>query len=337
MKETFQQKPLSNLELAEFFNQLSLMLHSGISSLEALHLLLEDSSSDSERSLLQHMIDAIEQTGYFHQAAFSAGVFPNYALHMLRLGEETGTLDTVTEGLSEHYVREHNLSGIIKSSLMYPALMLGMMFLVIVVLLTKVMPVFQQVFQQLGQEMTGFSAGLLTLGNLLSNYSIVFVVLVVVLITLIIFGRKHLPFQKKIQDQIAACRFAKGMGIALKSGMTAEKGLDLSTELVEQEAFRMKINDCKQALSEGIELSQALRQSQIFTGPYARMTYIAGKAGVLDEAMEQISSEYEHAVNSRITSLIALLEPTLVIILSIIVGIILFSVMFPLLGIMTQL
>lgn len=330
-------KELSNLELAEFFNQMSLMLHSGISALEALHLLSEDANSDYERTLLQLMIDTMEQSGYFHKAVLASGVFPKYALHMIHLGEETGTLDHVTQGLSEHYIREHNLSGMIRSSLLYPSVMLGMMVLVILVLLTKVMPVFEQVFQQLGQEMTGFSASLLTIGNLLSNYSISFVVILILFLIIIVAGRKHFPFRKKIQETISACRFSKAMGIALKSGMTPEEGLALAAELVEHESFCLKIETCKQYLNDGKDLSEALRESQIFTGAYARMAYIAGKSGVLDEAMEQISQEYEHTLNTKLTSMIAILEPTLVIILSIIVGIILFSVMFPLLGIMTQL
>lgn len=337
MEDSFQQKPLSNLELAEFCNQMYMMLNAGISTLESLNLLLEDAKNEEERKLLEKLIEDVEINGYFYEAAVSSGVFPKYSLQMFKLGEETGTLDRIMYSLAEHYTRENNLAGMIRSAFIYPSIMLGMMLLIIIVLLTKVMPVFQQVFQQLGQEMSGFSAGLLTVGKTLSNYSIVFVILAAGLVVLLAARWKKLPFQQNLQEKIAACRFADGMAITLKSGMTPEQGMELVKELVENKVFEEKIDKCQELLNEGMDFSEAIHESQIFQGSYARMTLIASRAGVMDDAMSQISSDYEYAVNAKISSLIAILEPTLVIVLSLIVGGILFSVMLPLLGIMAGL
>ena len=335
MTKEFQQKMLSNMELSEFCGQMHLILHAGISVFEGLNILLEDARNEAEKELLQKMILEMEMTGYFFEAASSTSVFPDYALHMIKLGEETGTLDDVMNGLSQHYIREENMAEMIRSSFIYPSIMLGMMALVVLVLLTKVMPIFNQVFQQLGQEMTGFSAGLLNLGNLLSKYSIALIILLVLLILLGFWGRKKIPFYKNIHDQLAACRFADGMAIALKSGMTVEQSLDLVENLLENDEFRKKIADCKEKIASGKDLSTALHSSKIFMGTYARMATIAEKTGAMDEAMFHISEEYEHSVNTKINQLISMIEPTLVIVLSVIVGIILFSVMLPLLGIMS--
>lgn len=337
MANDFHQKPFFNLELAEFCNQMSILLHSGISSLEGLNLLLEDAQTSEERQLLTHMINELEQSGYLYDAASATNVFPNYAIHMIRLGEETGTLDDVMSSLSEHYTREENMAHMIRNSFVYPSIMLGMMTLVIIVLLTKVMPVFNQVFHQLGQELSGFSAGLLNIGETLSHYSIVFIIIFIVIIGIAIVERKRFPFYQNLQNKIAVCRFADGMSIALKSGMTPEQSLELVSNLIENAAFETKIISCKNLLENGTELADALRESQILTGSYARIASIAQKAGTLDEAMSHISDEYEYSVNNKINQLIALLEPTLVIVLSLIVGVILFSVMIPLLGILSGL
>ena len=125
------------------------------------------------------------------------------------------------------------------------------------------------------------------------------------------------------------------MAIALKSGMTVEQGLDLVENLLENDDFRKKVMDCKDTIASGNDLATALHSSNIFTGTYARMATIAEKTGAMDEAMFHISEEYEHSVNTKINQLISMIEPTLVIVLSVIVGIILFSVMLPLLGIMS--
>lgn len=88
---------------------------------------------------------------------------------MVKIGEETGTLDDVMNGLTHHYEREDEIEKSIKSALTYPLIMVAMMIAVIVILLTKVMPVFEQVFRQLGRQMTGFSGGMLVLGKTISE------------------------------------------------------------------------------------------------------------------------------------------------------------------------
>ena len=269
---------------------------------------------------------------------------------MTEIGEETGRLDDVMDSLAAHYTREETLSKNIRNSLTYPLIMIIMMLVVIVILITKVMPVFQQVFQQLGTEMTGLSRGILMLGNGLSRYALVFVVLIVAIVIIGIYltrtekGRKQLgklghvfPFSREITEKSSVCRFAGAMALALKSGLTPERGLEFSQNLIEDEYFREKIKHCADEMEQGTDLSVALVKSKVFTDVYARMTSIAGKSGMMDEVMDQIADRCEDELNDRITSFISVLEPTLVIILSVIVGIILLSVMLPLLGIMAGL
>ena len=342
--------PLSNLETAAFCNQMAMILKSGISSLEGLGILEEDSQNESERTLLALMKEKMEETGFFYEAVSEASVFPDYMLHMVKLGEETGTLDEVMESLSTHYTREDNLAQTIKSALTYPLIMILMMLAAILILITKVMPIFNQVFSQLGQEMSGFSKGILKAGEGLSRYASVFIIIAAVFVVLVFYltrtkGGKalllkagyHFSFAKNIYEKTAACRFADGMALTLRSGMSPEQGIHLAGNLVENEHFQKKLAECQLKLDEGMDLSDAFRETHIFTGVYARMASIAGKAGVMDEVMSQIAAEYEDDVDTQITGLIAGLEPTLVIILSVIVGAILFSVMLPLLGIMAGL
>ncbi|MEG0108088.1 MAG: type II secretion system F family protein, partial [Lachnospiraceae bacterium] len=104
-------------------------------------------------------------------------VFPNYLIHMVDIGEQSGKLDEVFFSLSEHYDREAGIASAIKNAVTYPFIMIAMMMLVILVLITKVLPIFAQVFQQLGREMTGVSKGILNMGSLLNQYSMVFVFL----------------------------------------------------------------------------------------------------------------------------------------------------------------
>ena len=197
-------------------------------------------------------------TGRLDQALEETKVFPEYLIRMTQIGEETGTLDEVMESLAEHYDREEAIRRSVRSAISYPLLMIGMMLVIIIILMTKVMPVFDQVFRQFGQEMTGFSRGILLAGNALSRYSAVFAVLLAVIVCAGIYftktesGRKKLyhigsgfAFSRELKDKLSACRFAGGMSLALKSGLTTEQGMEFSENLIEDDDFRKKVAECK--------------------------------------------------------------------------------------------
>lgn len=350
MKKQKQQPVLSHMETAAFCSQMAMVLKSGFSAMEGISILRSDTGNPQEEEILKRIYEEILDTGQLCPALKAAGVFPAYMLQMAEIGEETGTLDEVMEALSKHYEREEYLSREVKSALTYPLIMIGMMFLVILVLLTKVMPVFQQVFQQLGREMTGFSKGILMLGSTISNYAGVWMGAGAVLVLLILYGAKtqrgrkqlkrlgrHVKFFRELSDKMSACRLAGGMYLTLKSGLNPERGLEFSEKLIDNPCFQDKISDCKSKLAEGCDLGEAFQQTGVFTGLYAKMAAIAGKSGRMDEIMDKIASQYEREIDAKLSSVIAVLEPTLVIVLSVIVGIILMSVMLPLMGIMTGL
>ena len=150
-------KSFSSIELASFCGQIALILKSGISALEGLNIMLEDTFSPEEEPILNALIDSMQETGSLYQALDETKLFPSYMIHMVQIGEETGTLDEVMAALQTHYEREDAVSKSIRSAVTYPMIMTGMMVAVIIVLLVKVMPIFNQVFVQLGSEMTGFS------------------------------------------------------------------------------------------------------------------------------------------------------------------------------------
>ena len=229
MEKRTQQGKLTNLEIASFCSEMAMILKSGISSLEGVDLLREDAQTKAEKKLLDEIYQSVMDTGRLDQALEETKVFPEYLIRMTQIGEETGTLDEVMESLAEHYDREEAIRRSVRSAISYPLLMIGMMLVIIIILMTKVMPVFDQVFRQFGQEMTGFSRGILLAGNALSRYSAVFAVLLAVIVCAGIYftktesGRKKLyhigsgfAFSRELKDKLSACRFAGGMSLALK-------------------------------------------------------------------------------------------------------------------------
>lgn len=184
------QQPFFNPELSGFCSQMAMILHSGISPLEGITIMLEDSTSDREKDILQQILDTLQETADFSLSLKETGLFPSYLVHMVQIGEETGTLDEVMSALSEHYEREDSIAKSIRNAVTYPMIMIGMMLVVILVLLVKVMPIFNQVFVQLGTEMTGFSGALMHIGNAISRYSVVLVILLAAIAAVLFFGSR---------------------------------------------------------------------------------------------------------------------------------------------------
>lgn len=342
-------KPFSNLELSSFCGQIALILKSGISSMEGLTIMLEDASSSDEKSILEALLANMQETGSLYQALESLDIYPSYMLHMTQIGEETGTLDEVMQSLQNHYEREDSINKSIRNSITYPMIMTGMMAVVIIVLLVKVMPIFNQVFIQLGTEMTGFSRMLMNIGTAINRYSIAFILILAAVAAFIFYGTRtasgknvfrnmgyKLKFTRAIYEEIAACRFASGMALTLSSGLNPERSMELVNSLNDDPVFQKKIDQCQSEVDNGNDLSQALFTSGMFTGVYARMASIGSKTGAMDQVMEQIAELYQDDIDTRMNNILAVLEPTLVIFLSLIVGVILLSVMLPLMGIMSS-
>ncbi len=342
--------PLSNMETSSFCSQMAMILGSGISAMEGLSLMLEEAQDSEEKEMLALMYETLQATGSFYEALAATKAFPAYLLQMVQIGEVSGKTDDVMAALADYYEREESIVQSIRNAVTYPMIMIVMMVLVILILATKVMPVFNQVFIQLGSEMTGFSKAILDFGTALDRSSIVLIGILVVLVAAVLyfsrtksgrerFGKFSASFAgtRAFAEKIAACRFASGMHLTLSSGMNPEEALSLAGNLIVHESFKKRLASCKEKIGQGEDLSKTLLDVGIFSGLYARMASIGSRTGVLDEVMKDIAERYQEDIDQTFSRRISALEPTLVMILSVIVGAILLSVMLPLAGIMSNL
>ena len=340
---------LKNLEVASFCEQMSMIIKSGITPKDGLSILLSDSKDENFKEVLHTLIDTISKGEPFTNAVKQSEAFPGYVENMIAIGEETGTLDDVMQALAEYYEHEETVAENIKSALTYPFVMIVMMLLIIGIILAKVMPLFNQVFIQLGMELSGLPASLLHAGNVIHSYSFLFLLFLILLtagyffLTHTVSGAKsftrffsHFGPTKNFYTNVSYGRFASGMALMLGSGMGFYESLEMTKTLVGSPALEEKIERCRKDILEGDNFSEALVKEQIFSNLYSRMVSIAVKTGNTDTVLRKIAMNYDEETDKKLNRFISVLEPTLVISLSLIVGLILLSVILPLLGIMTS-
>lgn len=342
-------KSLSDDDVSAFCLQMSLMIQSGIPAEEGLRILAEDAADEEERQWLIGMADEQMLGEPLFKAMKEIGNMPSYAVDMVRIGEMTGRLDNVLHGLYEYYKRQDDLKKTVKSAVTYPAVMVAMMAVVVVVLMTKVLPVFEQVFTMLGTTISPLTAALLRLGRAMNGGMVGLVILLVLVIAAVMFLRYTASGQalwlrlktncfgmKKLAMDIAMRNFTAAMSMCLASGLDMDDALEMVQQLISYQPFKVRVIRLQELIAEGMGFSDAVTESGVLSGQSARMLAVGFRSGQTDAVMEEIASRYDDAVEERISRMVGIIEPLLVAVLSIAVGVILIAVMLPLMGVMSS-
>lgn len=337
----FRNKQLSQMEISAFCQQIAMVVNAGLPTYYGISILRDEAADEPTKALLSEIYTPMEGGATLYEALQATGQFPKYMVHMIELGETTGMLEEVLLSLSNYYEREAQIRDGIKKAATYPLIMTIMMIAVIMILIAKVLPVFSQVYEELGSDLTGIARTLMHISNLLNRYMIVFVILFLILLIvgLILYHTdlgRMLFLHRKLAMTIAASRFANCMFLALASGLDTDRGLSLAKELVNNPHMRDRIESCEREIRHGASFDRALLSSHIFSQLYASWITIGYKTGAMDDVMKRISEAYEEDTDDQLSHLISVLEPTLVIILCIFIGLILISLLLPLLGIMSS-
>lgn len=339
---------LNYSELNVFCEQIAMVLKAGISVYEGICILHGEAITYYEQVMLKGIIKDMDNGVAFPDALDNSGYFPQYMIDMLHIGEASGRLDIVLEELGRYYHREQMVKDSIRQAVSYPVAMVLMMSVVIFVLVAKVLPIFNSVFTDLGSELTGFSRTVMNMGLAFSSSLEVILVVIAVIIIFALFltktklGKKLYKSIKEnfwgiktLSNKIAVARFAAGMSLMLASGLDIDQSLEMVLPLVDHTKVYKKVAGIRESISKGMNFSDAIMEHYLFSGTYNRMIGIGYKTGATDEVMENISKRYENEIEDSLSHIIGIIEPSLVAVLSIVVGVILLSVMLPLMSIMS--
>ena len=323
-----------------------MLLHSGIPLDDGLSA-IGDTLPEAGKKIISRLEEDYRETFSLEQALANAGVFPDYLVRMTGIGERAGKLEDVFHSLGTYYERDARMKQQIRRSVFYPMISVCAMAVVVAILVWKVLPIFRDVLESLG-SVDGTAAFLMDLGPVLG-------IAVLVLLGILIAGTavccllfrigkgdglrslliKIGPVRRTL-EKVSASRFASVLAMLLASGYQVEEALEFLPSVLPDKGSAEKVRSIGEQISNGTPLPEAVQAAGIFPGLYSRMVGIGCRTGALDSVMEKLAAIYEEEADESIQSLIGLLEPVLVGILSAAVGAILFSVMLPLLGVMSS-
>ena len=343
-----EQQKLTNFEISQICQELAVLLHAGVLLGDGLALLAQEEGGEMGKVLAQ-IGKTVDQGETLAAALRKSERFPAYVVGMVEVGERSGRTEQALQSLAHYYERQEQMERQIRNALTYPAILLLMMLVVIVVLLSQVLPVFDEVYASLGGQLTGVAGGLLAAGQALDAAMPVLCVLLAAAVLLVLaftlsdsFRGKLLVFwrqrygDKGVSRKMNDARFAQALAMGLGSGLPLEEAVGVCAELlrdVSSAASRCKL--CASRLAEGGELAESLRESGMLPASACRLLMLGVRSGNGDAVMEDIARRLSEEADEALERKVAQVEPTLVLVTSLLVGAILLSVMLPLMNIMT--
>lgn len=338
---------MAQAELALLCRELGLLYHAGVEPGSGLLLLAEDCRDKNIKQTLEQIAAGLDEGLPLSRALENTGVFPGYMCSLIRIGEETGRLEDALQALAEYYGYQVQLGRRLKAALSYPLVLMLVMLIVIVVLLTRVLPVFDDIYARLGGSMTGIAGALYKAGQALDAVMPLLCVLLAVFLALIAAFTLSESFRGKVIawaqrrwgdrgafQKMNRSRLAQALNMGISSGLMPEEALELASGLLKDTSLGGKCLDCAEMLRDGSPLAAALAGCGLLPAAQCRLLDLGVKSGCMENVMQQIAQDSEEDADHALEATLGRIEPAMVLMCSILVGMILLSVMLPLLDIM---
>ena len=331
-------------DLMMFSRQLHTLLRAGVPILRALAGLQDSAVNQRFKQVLANVRHSLE-SGIELSICFAqqGGVFNNFYVSMVRVGEMTGRLDDVFMRLFKHLEFEQFMHQQVKSALRYPAFVILAMMVAIGVINTLVVPAFANVFKSFGAELPLATRILVASSNFTLNYGwLLLGGAVAAFFTLRQWiaqpaGRQawdrlvlRLPLAGRIVQKATLSRFARSFSLALKSGVPIEQALSVVSQTVDNAWISRKVDGMREAVERGDTILRAAIASGVFTPVVLQMIAVGEETGAVDELMEEIAELYSNDVQYELKTLSQQIEPILIVFLGVLVLVLAMGVFLPL-------
>ncbi len=336
-------KSVNTLDLGIATRQLAVMLAAGMPLVEALAAVAEQQTKGRLGSILYQVRDDVLQGAALHQAfAAHPQVFQPLFVSMIQVGEASGTLDKVLLQLGDFMDEQARFQSQLKAAMTYPILMFLVGSGVLVFLMTFVVPRITRMLTDLDQVLPLPTRLLMGFTELLTGYWwLLVVVIAAVWLSLrryvrtpkgrLWFDRKKFvwPLIGALTLHNATARFARTTATLLHSGVPLLTSLKIVETLLGNRYLQQQLEQVREKVTEGASLAETLREVKVFPPMLAQMTAVGERSGELEGLLFKVADIYEHRVQSRLSGLMALLEPLMILVMGGIVGFIVLAVLLP--------
>ncbi len=322
---------------------MAILLSSGVSVDEAVEIVCMEGNS----LIAQAVNERFELT--LSDAMKKTGMFPTYTVDMIETGEATGKTEETLLGLANYYekvsIHEKNISDLILRPSIVMAVISGIMLFIVL----KLLPIFKEVYENLAGYMDLNTTTFFNLAALLGW--IVFIVsMAISIVTLITWNnwkknrdlnravslfRRFTRFEKAIIETELA-KFTDVLAIYIESGVDIITAVEKASEFINHEKLKISLDNCEEKVAQGVRLSQAMKEEKIYTSLNRRLLFTAESSGKLTQGLKALSNKQWETADETLRQVTETIEPTVLLAVTAFIGLLLISVMLPLVSIMAS-
>ncbi|MBO6138377.1 MAG: type II secretion system F family protein [Lachnospiraceae bacterium] len=333
-------------DFSVFCRQFVAMTQAGVTIIDALKMLADQTQNAILRKTVKNTQISVEKGETLSDSMrLDSKVYPELLINMVEAGEATGALDIAFERMAIHYEKEAKLKALMRKAMVYPIVVGIVAVGVIILMLTFVIPRYVVMFNDLGAKLPGITVAVVKLSDFIIKfwYLIILVVIAIVIALKLygktesgrrVFGRLALkaPVFGNLTIKTCCARFARTMSTMLAAGISVDEAVGITAGTVGNAIIEDAIKECRNEIMQGVPLSRPLEESGEFPPMVYQMTRIGEESGDMEGLLTKLAEYYEEEVEIATQTLMAAMEPAIIIILAGIVGFLIMAIMAPMMS-----
>ncbi len=330
-------------DLAVFSQQMAVMIRAGLPLIEVLDILAEQTERTSLAAIVHKIEKDVEAGESLTEAMMKhSAVFDQFYLSMIRAGEASGMLDSILEQVAVYIERIASLQRKIKMACMYPATVSIVATGITVFLLLKVVPVFGEIFEDLGGELPLPTRVVLAASDFIQNkWWLLLLIVLAIWVFIWQYGKTRngrlqidslklkIPIFGPLILKSCIAKFTRTLGTLIRSGVNILYALDIVAKTAGNARIEQAVVRTKASIQSGESLTKPLIESEVFPPMVTRMIDVGEKTGALEGMLTKIADFYEDQVNTTVNGLTSIIEPLLIVFLGVVVGFIVIAMFMP--------
>jgi len=350
-QKTFTIGKVKGKVLTTFTRQLSTLQDAGLPLLRSLRILEGQSKPGPLKNSLMDVIEDIESGNTLSEAmAKQPKAFDNLYCNMVKAGEAGGALEVILQRLAEFQERAQSLKRKITGAMIYPTAVIGVAVLIVSFIMIFIIPKFKAIFEGFGVELPGVTVLLISMSDWMMSYWYMIFIGPIALWLFLKIVRKNktgafvvdwlairIPLVGKILHLGIIARVTRTLGTLIASGVPILEGLLIARDTAGNHVFERAFDNIYTAIREGETISVPLREAKIVDDMVVNMVDVGEETGALDDMLYKVADVYDEEVEVRVESMVALLEPIMVVVLGLIVGFIVIALFLPLIKLLNDL
>lgn len=332
----------SNKIKEDFYTELSVLLKAGVSLKDALELIQNSQKKKQNKEILQKISQDIVSGLTLSGAMEKYKQFSNYEFHSVNIGEETGTIAQVTEQLGSFYARKNEQRRNLISALTYPIIILSTAALVVAFMLQFVVPMFQDIFKQQGVELPAITKFIISLSDFMKGYGWLILLGIVAFFVSQSFLNKRKRF-KQVKDKLVLklpfignfvkvvylTQFTQAVSLLTASRVPVVNSIQLVKQMITFYPLETALNQVEQHILKGETLSNSLSQHKFFDDKMVALVKVAEETNQTEYIFDRLNKQYNTQVQQQSKMLSTVMEPFIILIVGVLVGVILIAMYLP--------